>query len=48
MKDVYSVSYCLKNVEDMPSVWGYDTEAEAWSVIDEYIRDHDDMEYRFF
>ena len=25
--------HCLKDDDEMPSVWGYDTEEEAWGVV---------------
>ena len=29
--------HCLQDVNEMTSVWGYDSEDEAWSVIDAQI-----------
>lgn len=29
--------HCMLNEEDLPSVWGFDTEDEAWAAIDQEI-----------
>jgi len=29
--------FAIKDGDDMPTVWGYETEDEAWKVIDEQI-----------
>lgn len=33
--------FSLKDSDEMTSVWGYDTEAEAWKVIDEKMMQDD-------
>lgn len=43
--------FCLKDDGEMPTVWGYETEDEAWRVIDEqmhqdYMAETYDDDYR--
>jgi hypothetical protein len=33
--------FALQDSDEMTSVWGYDTEAEAWKVIDEKMMQDD-------
>jgi hypothetical protein len=35
----------ISRVDDMDSVWGFETEAAAWSVIDRAILDDRDRDY---